>query len=284
VAVTTKVQRPGFAPTASYYEYIARGYDSIAGTYDEVEGQNEVSERVRRHSLDAAFGRFRPGDRILELGCGTGRDAISLARHGIRVMATDVSLAMVEATRKRVRDANLEDMITVECLNAAAAAAKGPFDGVYSNGAVLNLEPDLAGVANGLRQSLLPGAFVVLTGANRLSLFEVLFYPIALRPRKAFRKLGNEIPIPVSREGKGKIYVVPTRFLTPNEFLSPFRSGFVLRLQRGLQVITPPWNLVNLVRLFEPAILPLVNIEDRMGTLPGFRDLGAIFLVVLQRN
>jgi SAM-dependent methyltransferase len=284
VVGTTRALRPEFGPTASYYEYVGRGYDSIANTYDEVEGQNEISERVRRYSLDAAFARFRRGDRILELGCGTGRDAIALARRGIRVVATDVSPAMVETTRERVRNANLEDMITVECLNASAAAAKGSFDGVYSNGAVLNLEPDLAGVANGLRQSLVPGAFAVLTGANRLSLFEVLCYPIALRPRKAFRKLGNEIPIPVSREGKGRTYVVPTRFLTPNEFLSPFRSGFMLRLQRGLQVITPPWNLVNLVRLFEPAILPLVNIEDRIGTFPGFRDLGAIFLFVLQRN
>jgi hypothetical protein len=191
---------------------------------------------------------------------------------------------MVEATRERVRDADLGDMIMVECLNASAAAAKGTFDGAYSNGAVLNLEPDLAGVARGLRESLVPGAFVVLTGANRLSLFELLFYPMALRPRKAFRKLGNEIPIPISREGKGRTYVVPTRFLTPNEFLSPFRSAFVLKLQRGLQVITPPWNLVDMVRLLRPAILPLVNIEDRMGLLPGFRDLGAIYLVVLQRN
>lgn len=284
MALTKKAHLPGFGPTAGYYEYIARGYDSVADTYDEVEGQNEISERVRRHSLDAAFRRFLPGERILELGCGTGRDAISLARQGIRVMATDVSPAMVKGTRERVRDAHLGDLVTVECLNASAAAAKGPFDGAYSNGAVLNLEPDLAGVANGLRQALVPGSFVVLTGANRLSLFEMLFYPIALRPRKAFRKLGNEIPIPLSREGKGRTYVVPTRFLTPNEFLSPFRSGFVLRLQRGIQVITPPWNLVNLVRLFEPAVLPLVSIEDRIGTLPGFRDLGAIYLTVLQRN
>lgn len=284
MADTKRARRPGFGPTASYYDHIARGYDSIANTYDEVEGQNEISERVRRHSLDAAFKSFRPGDRILELGCGTGRDAISLARRGIRVMATDVSPAMVEATRERVRDADLGDMIMVECLNASAAAAKGTFDGAYSNGAVLNLEPDLAGVARGLRESLVPGAFVVLTGANRLSLFELLFYPMALRPRKAFRKLGNEIPIPISREGKGRTYVVPTRFLTPNEFLSPFRSAFVLKLQRGLQVITPPWNLVDMVRLLRPAILPLVNIEDRMGLLPGFRDLGAIYLVVLQRN
>jgi len=284
LALTKESHRPGFAPTASYYEHVARGYDSIANLYDGIEGQNEVSERVRRHSLTVALKSFHPGERVLELGCGTGRDAVTLARQGIRVFATDVSRAMVAATRQRVLDEGLEDLVTVECLNASVAAASGPFDGVYSNGAVLNLEPDLAGVARGLRQSLAPGAFAVLTAANRLSLFELLFYPIALRPRKAFRKLGNEIPIPISREGKGKTYVVPTRFLTPNEFLSPFRSAFTLRLLRGLQVITPPWNLVDMVRLFQPAILPLANLEDRIGVLPGFRDLGAIYLVVLERS
>ena len=32
---------------------------------------------------------FRPGDRVLELDCGTGEDAVHLARRGVRVLATD---------------------------------------------------------------------------------------------------------------------------------------------------------------------------------------------------
>ena len=32
---------------------------------------------------------FRPTQRILELGCGTGEDAVRLASTGVRVVATD---------------------------------------------------------------------------------------------------------------------------------------------------------------------------------------------------
>ena len=129
-----------------------------------------------------------------------------------------------------------------------------------------------------------PGSVAVLTAANRLSLFELLFYPIVFKPRKAFRKLGHEVPIPVSREGEGKSYVVPTRFLTPREFVGAFRPGFELAHQRGIQVITPPWNLVDMARLIHPAILPLERIENRVGTAPGLRSLGSIYLVSLIRK
>jgi len=283
--VEGKAARPGFLPTASFYQHVAKGYDIIAASYDNVEGRNEISERVRRFSLEAALKLFRPGDRILELGCGTGRDAVALARRGIRVEATDVSPAMVAAAKKLVLRENLGDMVSVRCATAAiAASTDGPYDGAYSNGAVLNLEPSLESVASGLYHSLARGRFAVLTAANRLSLFELLFYAVVLKPRKAFRKLGREVPIPVSREGEGRMYVVPTRFLTPREFVCAFRPGFEVAEQRGLQVITPPWNLVDLARQIHPAMNSLEWLEDRIGTAPGLRSLGSIYVVSLVRK
>ena len=284
-ATMQRTPRPRFAASAAYYDHVARGYDIVAGAYDDVEGKNEISERVRRLSLESALKVFRPGDRILELGCGTGRDAVFLARNGIRVTATDLSPAMVTAARQRVNAEGLRDLVSVECLGAAmAAAAGGPYDGAYSNGAVLNLEPDLERVAKGLADSLAPGAFAVLTAANRVSLFELLLYPTVLRPRKAFRKLGRDVPIPVSREGTGKGYVVATRFLTPREFLSRFESAFDLAFQRGIQVLTPPWNLVDMHHRFRLALDPFEKLEDHVGSAPGLRSLGAIYLVGLRRR
>ncbi|HYS73927.1 MAG TPA: class I SAM-dependent methyltransferase [Thermoplasmata archaeon] len=257
----------------------------MAGTYDLVEGRNTISERVRRTTLQAALGAFHRGDRILELGCGTGRDAVAMARAGIRVVATDVSRGMVEATRLRAQEEGVGDLITVQNLPAATAAREdGPFDGVYSNGAVLNLEPDLSSVAAGLTESVRRGGTAVLTAANRVSLFELAVYPLALRPRKAFRKLGSTVPIPISREGIGKKYVVPTRFLTPREFCAIFAPHFDLQALRALQAITPPWNLVDFANRFRTAVLALERIEDRFGENTFLRHLGAIYLTILRRR
>src|SRR5207244_5164801 len=108
---TAQAPRPRFVPTPAFYNHVARGYDLIASSYDDVEGRNEISETVRRYSIDAALKVFRPGSRILELGCGTGRDAVALAQRGIRVDATDVSPAMIAATRARVLRENLRDLV-----------------------------------------------------------------------------------------------------------------------------------------------------------------------------
>jgi SAM-dependent methyltransferase len=40
-----------------------------------------------------------PRGRVLEIGCGTGRDAAFLAAHGFRVVATDASAAMLDTFR-----------------------------------------------------------------------------------------------------------------------------------------------------------------------------------------
>src|SRR5690606_23171976 len=83
---------------------------------------------------------FRPGDRVLELGCGTGADAVHLAGRGVAVVATDVSAEMrrLAAARVFLRDAN--DLVRVEALDLAqvgdpgwADGLGGPFDGVMSD-------------------------------------------------------------------------------------------------------------------------------------------------------
>lgn len=275
---------PRYEANADYYGHVARGYDRMAETYDRVEGRNEISERVRATALAAALDAFEPGDRVLELGCGTGRDALALARHGVNVVATDVSPGMVQMTAARASRETLPGSVTALTMPASEAAEiDGPFDGAYSNGAVLNLEPDITRLARGLAHGLRPGGLAVLTAANRLSFFELAVYPVALRPRKAFRKLGGSVPIPISREGFGRGYAVPTRFLTPKEFRRAMGDGFEVQDLRGLQLITPPWNFVNLARRFNGVVDPLVHIEDRVGAWPGFRSLGAIYLYVLRR-
>jgi SAM-dependent methyltransferase len=279
------VRGRGWALTGDPYAHLARGYDLTARTYDDVEGANRLSERARRLVRETAMSVFRPGDRILELGCGTGRDAVFLARHGMRVVATDVSPAMIAVTQDRAARAGLLDRITAQVAAASVASEMAEaFDGVYSNGAVLNLEPDLPRTARGLARRVRVGGHAVLAVANRLSLFELLVYPLLLRPRKAFRKLGDSVPIPISRADPGKRYVVPTRFLTPGEFVDPFLPAFEVVARRGLQAITPPWNLVDEASRFPAALEALEQIEDRLGAWPAMRDVGAISIVVLRRR
>jgi SAM-dependent methyltransferase len=50
----------------------------------------------------------RPGDEVVDAGCGTGRYASELASRGFRVLGFDGSAEMVEVARKRPAASNLE--------------------------------------------------------------------------------------------------------------------------------------------------------------------------------
>jgi ubiquinone/menaquinone biosynthesis C-methylase UbiE len=88
-------------------------------------------ERVRA----AIAARLRSGSRVLDLGCGTGALAVQLARKGCQVTGVDISPAMLAQAAQRVRQAGLEEQITLRQLaavNLDTAFDDGSFDVVVS--------------------------------------------------------------------------------------------------------------------------------------------------------
>lgn len=90
----------------------------------------------------------KPGERILDLGCGDGALTVDIAASGATVVGVDASADMVAAARQRGLDAHRVD---------GEALAFGPeFDAVFSN-AALHWMPDADAVANGVFAALKPG-------------------------------------------------------------------------------------------------------------------------------
>lgn len=94
----------------------------------------------------------RPGERVLDLGCGDGALTREIVQAGCEVVGVDHSQAMVAAARDRGIDARL--------MNATALAFEAEFDAVFSN-AVLHWVGDadaaIAGVVRALKRG---GRFV----------------------------------------------------------------------------------------------------------------------------
>ncbi|MGA8258988.1 MAG: class I SAM-dependent methyltransferase, partial [Arenicellales bacterium] len=71
--------------------------------------------------------------RALEVGCGTGTNALWLARHGFAVVGIDVAPAAVENARAKAADAKLDCRFErLDFLNDTVAG--GPFDFVFDRG------------------------------------------------------------------------------------------------------------------------------------------------------
>lgn len=69
-----------------------------------------------------------PGASVLDVGCGTGRHAIELARRGYRVTGLDISAGMLEQARQGAQAAGVQIRWRHE--DATAFAVNEQFDGV----------------------------------------------------------------------------------------------------------------------------------------------------------
>jgi SAM-dependent methyltransferase len=96
----------------------------------------------------------RPGEIIVDLGCGDGTLTTLIEASGARVIGIDASAEMVEAARTRGIEAYVAD---AQALGLARAShAFGQFDAAFSN-AALHWMLDPAAVAAGVFSILRPG-------------------------------------------------------------------------------------------------------------------------------
>ncbi|MGH6718967.1 MAG: class I SAM-dependent methyltransferase [Alphaproteobacteria bacterium] len=111
----------------------------------------------------------RPGERVLDLGCGDGALTEELVRRGAIVVGVDASAGMVETARRRGLDARLADG---QDLPFAAE-----FDAVFSNAAI-HWMPRQAAVAAGVRRALKPGGRFIAEfgGAGNVAAIRAALY------------------------------------------------------------------------------------------------------------
>jgi demethylmenaquinone methyltransferase/2-methoxy-6-polyprenyl-1,4-benzoquinol methylase len=77
--------------------------------------------------------RLAPGERVLDVGCGTGALVVRLAREGVPVTGIDTSPAMLALARQRIRAEGLAENVTFTEMGAVDLDTRFPdnsFDAV----------------------------------------------------------------------------------------------------------------------------------------------------------
>jgi demethylmenaquinone methyltransferase / 2-methoxy-6-polyprenyl-1,4-benzoquinol methylase len=132
-------------------------FDDIVGRYDLVNGLLSLGlDRVWRRAAIRAV-PFGPGDRILDLGCGTGDLSRQLARAGARPVGLDVSHRMLVEANRKLSDAGA----LVQGSAFSLPFADGAFAGAVSGFVLRNLN-DLRRAFDELARVIRPGGRIGL--------------------------------------------------------------------------------------------------------------------------
>lgn len=255
-------------------------FDSVAADYDGPRGNNELIQRMRLTLWDTVHSEVPAGARLLDLGCGTGIDAVEFVRRGFHVVATDWSPQMVERTRSRAVAAGLQSRVTTVHLGVQQLdQLEDEFDGIYSNFGPLNCAPDLGAVATECARLLRPGGTLVFSVIGRICPWELGHY--ALRGR--FKRAGVRATRGATAVGMNH-HTIWTYYYLPREFYRAFAEHFSLQSYRALSLFMPPPYLVDYYRRRRHWCERLGRLDDRLGAMPLLRDMGDHFLIVMRRR
>src|SRR5258708_6732562 len=133
---------------SSPFDVLGESYESTWSGTPEGRGQREEVWRV----VDSLF---RSGDRILDLGCGIGDDALHLLESGVEVYGIDSSQEMVKMACSRNVNAHwswVEDL----------PAMQDGFSGALSNFGALNCVQHLEPVAQQLGRLVRARGYIAL--------------------------------------------------------------------------------------------------------------------------
>lgn len=265
-------------------------FDALAGTYDAQFTDSFIGRKQRQAVWRELDRLFHPGQRILEINCGTGVDALYLARRGLEVVACDSSPRMIEVARERLRRATLESRLKTAALGPRFEVlpteeigklqdSEPPFDGVLSNFAGLNCVEDLRAVSRDLAQLLKPGAVAALCLFGPSCAWEILWYLAHGNARQAFRRLRSSGDLAELGDGMSVRLHYPTVSTLGRLFAPEFR----LRTWKGIGVAVPPSYVEPLAQRF-PRVLGLAARTDRwLANVPVLRGLGDHVLLVFER-
>jgi SAM-dependent methyltransferase len=257
-------------------------FDSVAADYDGPRGNNPLIQDMRDEMWRWLDRTFASRSHLIDVGCGTGLDAVRMAQLGHRVTATDWSRQMVQRTNDRAERGHLAGAVQALAIGAHELdrlAGSATFDGAYSNLGALNCVPDLAAVSRECARLLKPGGALVFTVVGRICPWEIGYYLSQNRwARVKVRYARDFVPVGMNK------HTIWTRYYGPLEFYRAFRGDFILTHYRGLCVFAPPpyltWMRENHPRTYDW----LWRLDRRTSGWPLLRRMGDHFLMVMKKR
>jgi len=214
---------------------------------------------------------FRPGSTLLEIGCGSGADAVFFAESGCRVAALDISDRMVAATQRRAEAHGVATSVRafrgrlIDLSRQLSEIPWAPYDGAYANFS-LTYEESLRSVGAIVHSLLRRGASFWFTLPNRFCITEPALAVLRGHPGSIFARFREPRWLMI-RDTQVQVHAY-----TASEVRRALAGRFEVLDHRGLPVFMPP------SRLYDPTLehirKGLERLDDRFDRSFPWRELG----------
>ena len=261
-------------------------FDPLASAYD----REFTHSRIGLLQRQAVWDHLSPlllaarGMEVLELNCGTGADAIYMARHGHNVLATDISGEMLKAAEDKVMQHGLEDRIRTERMGFDEVRGRfepGQFDMVFSDFGGLNCidANDLGALCDPLADAIRPkGRFIAVIMPDRC-IAETGYFLLKGKFGEAFRR-GRHEPLWASLSGSG----VMTWYHSPASIAKLFNKRFRVVRVRPIGLFVPPSYLEPFFKERPRTLRRLSSIDDRFHGQAWTARYADHYLIDLERR
>ncbi len=275
-------------PGLEHQEKANAYFDSVSSYWRDIYSSDgvyaEIHRERRRIVLDWVDSlALAPGSQVLEIGCGAGFLAVTLAQRGFRLHAIDSVEAMVELTRQRAEESGTGELISADVGDVHSLAFEdGCFDLVVAIGVIPWIEQPERAMQEMARVTK-SGGSIILTADNRRRLIHLLdpwlnpgLLPIKWYIKVLLERVGLRQPAP---DGFASTFH-DCRFI--DEALA--RSELVKT--RSMTLGFGPFTLRRRKIFPEPLGTELHHRLQRLAerNVPGFRSRGAQYIVLAMKS
>jgi ubiquinone/menaquinone biosynthesis C-methylase UbiE len=207
---------------------------------------------------------FPPGSGVLDVGCGTGDDAVALQSRGVQVTGIDASPEMVRIARERGVHASV-------CRAEHLSDVQGSFDGVLSNFGALNCVQDLAVLREPLARMTRRDGWLAICVMSRFCAWETFWYLLRGDLTRATRRWSSETSSTLAQ----RVF-----YPTVASVRRAFAPDFTLQSWHGVGLAVPPSYVTGISAI---AVRRLANVDRRAASFPFLRALSDHRLLLFRK-